>query len=204
MTEKEFRQIVDKYNFDMTMYANSLIGDFGAADVTQESFMELWNKRNEEHENVRAFLFKCVHNKCLNHLKRLKVKQRCEDYLKHTKDISEDYIESRMVKMEYVKRIINEINRSPKERKKVMELFYQGLTPNEIADTLDISASTVSVQIKRFIDNFEDKNYGHVAKLLQYNGKIKTIQEWAKELFMSESTLYRKIRAGVFPQNSIQ
>lgn len=156
--EMAFRKIFNENHFGMVRYATSIVGDFYAADIAQDCFIALWQKRNEVHKNVKSFLFACVHNKCVTHLRLKKGRDKINNDLKYFENISDDYIESQITKGEYIERIIKEINTLPEARKKVIKLFYGGFTPKEIATILDISESTVGVQVKKFMDGFEKNN----------------------------------------------
>lgn len=197
MGTEEFEDIFNTYNFGLVCYATSIVGEFMAQDFVQEAFIELWQKRNEPHKNIKSFLSTCVRNKCMNHLKS---KYNSVSELKFLEDVSDDYIEAQIIRGEYIERIVTEINGLPPGRKKILKLFYGGFYPKEISTILKISESTIGVEIKRFIDGFEKKRKDTSEKFITHDGKTQNMKEWAKELHINYHTLKGRLLRGIPPE----
>ncbi|MBL4624985.1 MAG: RNA polymerase sigma-70 factor [Flavobacteriales bacterium] len=135
---------------DLCGYANGFLKDADETeDVVQEMFFQLWEKREELNitSSVKSYLYRSIHNSCLNKIKHLKVVGEHENYERSTSFDSVDFDEN----MEYVEleqRVNNAINDLPPERKKVFELSRrEGLKYKEIAEHLNISVKTVENQM---------------------------------------------------------
>ncbi len=121
-----------------------------AEEVTQEVFVRFWEKCDtlSSDSSIKSFLYKSVHNSCLNKIKHEKVKdaykQYTEQFLESTaqdelNDPNPDALRSR---------IITEIDKLPPKCCKIFKLSrFEGLKYQEIADHLDISIKTVEVQM---------------------------------------------------------
>ena len=75
---KSFEQIFHGLYKALVQYANTLLKDMDEAeDKVQQVFVTLWEKRGslEVHTSLRAYLYRAVHNACLNRLKQDKIKQ---------------------------------------------------------------------------------------------------------------------------------
>ncbi len=202
MTEKEYKYIFDSYNKELIRFSTELVGNLLGADFVQDSFLELWHKRNEKHSNVKSFLFTCVRNKCLNHLKREAVKNKFTEYVEYLYEPAEDFVEAKMIRSALIQRIIKEVEIAPPQRKNVIKLICSNLSHEEIADALNISALTVSVHLKRFIDNFGKAALNK--KLILLNGKRQSIAAWARELSLDPSVIGKRIRNGLPPQIALK
>lgn len=71
-SERAFESIVERYRQPLLMYARRLVGESRAEDVVQASFVAAWTdlRRGSEIREVRAWLYRVVHNRALNVLKR--------------------------------------------------------------------------------------------------------------------------------------
>ena len=70
----------------MCLFAKKFIDDYDdAEDITQEVFIELWHQRTkfESFNQIKAFLYLSVKNRCMNFKKHLTIK---ENYSKTTVD----------------------------------------------------------------------------------------------------------------------
>ena len=58
----------------MCQYASSLAGDrYVAEEVVQDVFLKVWTKRKDIYScdgSIRKYLFRLVHNQCLDHLRK--------------------------------------------------------------------------------------------------------------------------------------
>jgi RNA polymerase sigma-70 factor (ECF subfamily) len=116
-----------------------------AKDVLQESFLKLWEKRNEisRYRSIEAYVITVVKNKCLDKLR----------LAKQTVDINSIHAEINKPDFDYEhKESANEINKIiqtlPKQQKKIIELRdIEGLEYEEIAEFLDMSVNNIRVNV---------------------------------------------------------
>lgn len=145
-------------------YANTFVRDVHASqDLVQEFLFHIWLKREEITIDVplRAYLFRSVHNRCLNLLKHNKIKDKHrDDSLKQYRE--EVYENTDSETNELHQKIRQTIDKLPPERRKIFIMHrYDELKYKEIAEKLDISIKTVENQIGKALSFLRDelKNY---------------------------------------------
>ncbi|MBN2519573.1 MAG: RNA polymerase sigma-70 factor [Bacteroidales bacterium] len=118
-------------------------------DTVQDVFIELWMQHTKytDLNQVKAFLYLSIKNKCLNIIKHLKVKERHATATYINNETSEDF-EGQVIKSEVISQINCAINNLPEQRRKIILLNMQGLKNEEIAENLNISINTVKLQKK--------------------------------------------------------
>ena len=83
--EEEFGRLFNKCRIPFTTVANSYVHDAAVAeDLVNDSFVRLWEKRNEIHtDNFESYLFQIVIRKCLDFLlsdhTQTKIRQNIHD-----------------------------------------------------------------------------------------------------------------------------
>ena len=121
-----------------------------AEDIVQETFCELWSKKETYQitSNARAFLFHSVRNAAFNYLTRVK---------KMTVELSQE-IENGMVFQEDLETIERDrklyalIERLPEQRRRIFKMcFFESMSYQSVADKLNISVNTVKTQMGRGI-----------------------------------------------------
>lgn len=164
--EEAFREIKEKNKFffkrlfedsylDLVNYANKYLYNTDySKDVVQDIFVQLWENADTIiiNKNINAYLFKMVRNRCLNHLKSIKISDQREllktpemedvyatnSYLT-TKERSADQLDIRKI-----------VEKLPKRMGQIVKMrFIQDYTYPEIADELGVSVNTVKTQLKR-------------------------------------------------------
>lgn len=119
-------------------------------DIVQESFVKLWNGRNDTtiETSVKAYLYQAVKNACLNSIKHIGVKESYKKYNQAEIEYAEQTESDNITAGELEERIRRNIESLPTERRKIFMLSrYENLKYKEIADTLGISVKTVENQM---------------------------------------------------------
>ena len=150
MDKTAFKKIFNVYFNSLCSFSKRYVQDtFIVEDLVQETFISLWNKRNDfEHLNaLKAFLYTSVRNKCLNHLKhQLVIKKHEKDLILNLE--SDQNISEQIIIEETFNQLFQEINNLPKASQEIMLLALNGLKNQEIADELGITINTVKTQKK--------------------------------------------------------
>lgn len=117
-------------------------------DVMQEIFIELFNRVHELNtaENVELFLHSATREACLRYRQQLRDINRNYAGLADLPAIDEHTAENALIQAEVLLTIEQEIEKLPKERKKVVKQWYEGFTYKEIALKLHLSEQTVRNQ----------------------------------------------------------
>jgi len=130
--------LVQQFYSPLTLFADRLLKDRAAAeDIVGESFIKLWNKKNdfETVQNIKAFLYITVRNASLNYLKQAKRDSLSKQQLAYLQSEKEEFVLNSMIRAEVLKEILQEIERLPEQCGKVLKLGYlEGLKNQEIAD----------------------------------------------------------------------
>lgn len=154
-----FQDIFDKWYDSLCMFANRYLNDIQASeDIVQESFISLWNNREqiESANHLKAFLYQVTRNNCINHLKQVKIRsEHHADILKNV-DNTNHFIN--FVIEEEANRLLYQTQKElPPKCREIFLLSVQGLSNNEIAEKLDISVNTVKTQKKIAYKKLKEK-----------------------------------------------
>lgn len=135
-----------------------------AEEIVQESFIKIWEKREEFIEGYPfdAYLFKIAKNSFLNHTRK-KVNQRIfENYLEYADELSSDNADDYIIYQETLNIIQAIIDEMPPRRREIFHLRKtEGLSRKEIAEKLQISVITVDSQLLKANNFMKEKLKKH-------------------------------------------
>lgn len=165
-----FEIVFKSYYQSLCNYACSIIKDIDESEeVVQNIFYNIWNKREtlEIQGPIKSYLYRAVHNDCLNKLKHAKVKSMyAEDYKKTASEGYEDA--SKTIQAKELGTQINEaIESLPDQCGKVFKLSrFENLKYSEIAEQLNISVKTVEVHMGKALKILREKLKDHLPILI--------------------------------------
>ncbi|PQJ69436.1 RNA polymerase sigma-70 factor [Polaribacter butkevichii] len=149
-----FKKCYDLFFQDLVIFANRYVSDFSVSeDVVQEVFVYIWehSEKIEIKTSFKAYLFVMVKNRCLNHLKAIKITDN-QDYIEYSRSLIDrveilNFTEENNTLYLKVLAIVDEM---PLKMQKIFKLkFIEDYKYNEIAEELNISLNTVKTQLKR-------------------------------------------------------
>ncbi|MDR1720069.1 MAG: sigma-70 family RNA polymerase sigma factor [Dysgonamonadaceae bacterium] len=149
--ESALRELYTAFFQTLCVFGNRFLKDDAAvADIVQEVFIKVWDRRMDFHEaySLRSFMYVSVRNACLNHLRDQK--DMLQISLSDT--LTEEFVEAEeifVIEEEVHRMIRNEIDALPKAMKKVFDLTLMDMSIAEIATVLDLSENTVRNQRAR-------------------------------------------------------
>jgi len=130
-------------------YANTILNDIDdAEDKVQHVFITLWEKRMtlELHTSPRAFLYRSVHNACLNTLKSKKVRTDYSLQIQKTQSFSSP--DTRLEERDLQNKIEIAIQSLPTQCGIIFSKSrFEHLKYQEIADQMGLSVKTVENQM---------------------------------------------------------
>lgn len=149
--EQAFEKLFEQYHKKLYAFLFRLLNSKeDAEEIVQETFIKIWEKREDFNEGYpfQSFLFKIAKNAFLN-LNRKKVNRKVfEDHLNFLNEISSGNTDDYIIFKETTEIINTVIGGLPPKRKEIFLLRrIEGLSRKEIANKLEISIITVDSQL---------------------------------------------------------
>ena len=163
------KSAVEKYRDGMVFYALQFLKDrTDSEDVVQEIFVKFWETESLNFENEKAlktYLYRTVHNRCLNKLGR-------KDVFKYRVDVyNQEVREERHVTFDanILTEIGQEIDRlAPRTREVFRAVFLESKKYQQVADELNISVNTVKLLLKNGVKQIRARFKGREDKFLYH------------------------------------
>ncbi|WP_365981512.1 RNA polymerase sigma-70 factor [Spirosoma sp.] len=150
-SERDFEAVFRQYYASLCRYARQLLPDPDEAEEeVQAMFLAIWEKRQGLLISVslKSYLYRSVHNRCLNRLKHASVRDEHRDYIQHIGEETAESPAQRVIGEELAHQIQRAIQKLPEQCRLVFTLSrYEELRYGEIAEQLGISIKTVENQI---------------------------------------------------------
>ncbi len=167
--QQQFSDIFEQYSDELFRHAFMRLSDRERAlEITQEAFLKAWNhtskKGAEEIRQWRSFLYRILNNLIIDEYRKHKA-QSLDAMLanEETSVMMEgellrdetNELEAAIVRFDGAKALeaLSELNEQ--HRTVLMLRYVDGLSPREIAESLDESENTVSVRIHRGIKKLQ-------------------------------------------------
>lgn len=171
--QKSFELIFKTYFARLCIFAFSYTRQLETAeDIVKDFFINFWNNRQKLKitSSLSGYLFRSVHNACVNYLKRdkrrnniLSIEELNRREIKINEPLSDDYPPGIIFVKELENQIFLEIEKLPDSCKEIFKLSrFDGLSNKEIANSLNISENTVKVQLYRALKNLKKALSGHL------------------------------------------
>ncbi|MBU6340119.1 MAG: RNA polymerase sigma-70 factor [Bacteroidetes bacterium] len=119
-----------------------------AEDVVQQAFVKLWERRTELEitHSIKAYLYKTVHNACLNRIRHLQTKSKYQQFNAGQLDKQHSYQDQTSTELQ--EKFQHAMESLPPQCRHIFELSrFESLKYREIADQLEISIKTVETQM---------------------------------------------------------
>ena len=140
-----FSELYLTYYSKLVRFAKEfVIQEEDAENITQDVFIILWENRDfiEHIDNMNAYLFRLVRNKCLDYLKHKVFEQRYVESVQTSYEV--DVVEDNDTEI-LIRAAINSL---PKRCRDIFLLSrVEGLKYKEISEQLGISVNTVECQM---------------------------------------------------------
>jgi len=159
--EQVFETIFRTYYERLCNYANTILNDMDEAEeMVQSAFLTVWEKHDtlEIHTSVKSYLYRAVHNSCLNRVKHFKVRKTYGDSVKNQTELLHDDASQDLIGSELDAIVANAIDSLPDQCKLVFKLSrFENLTYAEIAEQLGISVKTVENHMVKALKVLREK-----------------------------------------------
>jgi RNA polymerase sigma-70 factor (ECF subfamily) len=152
------------------MYARQFVTDNDdCEEIVQSFFTNLWEKREkiEVNSSVKSYLFSSIKNRCINHLKHLKIKEEHQQIALH--EAKNNTTPDNFLEPGLIEKIYRSIEELPDRRKEIFKLNREhGLKYREIAEKLDVSMKTVEAQMGHALRELREKLKDYKQLLIQF------------------------------------
>jgi len=159
--EKALEDLYKKHFDKLTVYALSILHQYEIAEeVVSDVFVSIWERREDllTDINIQAYLFRSVHNKCIDYLRSSqssKNQKTVELYTVLENEIfaEPNFVTEKIFSKNLEDQILKAIDKLPEKRKEIFLLSrMENLSYIQIAEKLSLSVNSVKTQISRSID----------------------------------------------------
>lgn len=166
LDENSFEDIFRQFFPALMAFAKKYLQDEDSArEVVHVVMINLWERRDaiDASEPLKSYLFKAVHNRCLNVLRD---KKKFSEEL--TADpFSDQDIQKEMEMMELHTRVNKVIESLPERCREIFKMNrFEGKRYREIAELLGISVKTVENQMSKALKILRDHLAGYLTAIL--------------------------------------
>ncbi len=160
-----FETLYKNYFSFLCLYAFGMVHEEGLVkEIVNDVFLKIWQKREEIEikHSIKPYLYRCVHNSCMNCLELKKRQQQdsmtgITDKIKELTGHDEEYILEQLSFPEVEKDVNKSIGQLPPQCRKVFLLSrFEMLTYNEISERLNISVNTVKTHMSRALESLRN------------------------------------------------
>ena len=158
--KRAFELVFNQYYNIMVLYASRFMDTREEAEeIAQDVFVKFWEKCDSlsEDSSIKSYLYRSIHNSCLNTIKHEKVKDGYRQHVIHVMESSYQNEFNEDDSEAIRKKIHSEIDKLPPRCCEIFKLSrFEGLKYQEIADHLSISVKTVEVQMGKALKVLRD------------------------------------------------
>lgn len=160
VSEKQFSNFFHTYYRPLCLHALHFMDNTQEAeDVVQETFIKLWDKREqmEEIHSVKAYLYRAVRNNCLTRIRDAKPTTHLEEVAPYQL-LAEEEQEDRSMMEARIWKMIDEL---PERRRQIFLMAKrEGLSYKEIAEQTGLTVKTVENHVFRAMNSLRKKDFG--------------------------------------------
>jgi RNA polymerase sigma-70 factor (ECF subfamily) len=174
--QKKFRQLMELTSNDLFWFAIGFLKNKEIAEeIVSDVYVKIWNNRAQLESilNLKSYLFICVRNGCLSHLRKVKNEKIISiDSVSEFQFIQLEAPENDLIEKEKIEQIYAAIETLPCKCKMAFTLAkINGLKYKEIAEVLGVTEKTVNnhlvLAVKRICEllNVTKKTYAKTSQL---------------------------------------
>ncbi len=149
--ERAFDQAFILHFKKLHAYARTFVRDGEIAEeLVQNVFCRVWEKRTQLNADgyLRSYLYRAVHNECLNHLKHQKVRESFSVHYSKQMEHNEADLSNEIHAGELQKQVHRAVNELPEQCRAIFQMSrFEQLKYHQIAEQLNISVKTVENQM---------------------------------------------------------
>lgn len=174
---KAYEKLFTEWYVPLCNYALGILRDSDEAeDIVQKTFCKLWDQRNEIEikSSVKSYLYRMVHNDCLNKIKQQKIRFEHNKNIAYERNDTINNAESNILHSELQQQLQQAIDRLPPRCREVFTMSrFQYRSYAEIAHELRITTNTVETQIVKALRILRHELKDYLPLLLMFLLKSK-------------------------------
>jgi RNA polymerase sigma-70 factor (ECF subfamily) len=147
---RAFEQLFKEYYEMLCYFANRFIDNMPVAEeMVADVYTSVWEKRETLliSSSFRAYIYRAVRNRCLNHIKHQRIERAYMDYVRHHHLITDEGMDSAREE-ELAKEVEEAIESLPERCRQIFKMSrYDELRYLDIARELQLSPKTVERQM---------------------------------------------------------
>lgn len=156
--KRAYAILFETYHAPLFRFAETYVCCPGLAeDIVQEVFIKLWeNPFRRVSKSLRSYLFLMVRNACIDYLRSVQVEDKKMQKLFEAQIVSDSA--DLDLDDDISQKIKEAINELPEQCREVYQMsVFDGLKYSEISEELNISVSSVKVQVYRAKNSLREK-----------------------------------------------
>lgn len=152
-SEQKIKELFENNFHQLVLHSFRYINDYSQSEeIVQDVFVKVWQnfEQLQDIKNLKAYLYKAVHNSSLNYLRHLKIQQKYLTEAAYISETIDNLEEESNSEAETNNKIHRAINKLPTNWKEALILSkYDKLKYYEIAEKMNISQKTVEKYISK-------------------------------------------------------
>lgn len=145
-----FEQLFKEYYESLCFFAHRFLDNMAVAEETvSDTYAMLWERRETLmiSTSFRAYIYRAVRNRCLNHIKHQRIEQDYLEYIRHHHLVTDEGMDSSREE-ELAKEVEEAIENLPERCRQIFKMSrYEDLRYIDIARQLQLSPKTVERQM---------------------------------------------------------
>lgn len=169
---KSFELLFNQYAESLVRYAETILKNtYEAEDIVQQLFVQFWAKREslDINTSLKSYLYRAVHNSCLNKIKQQGVKDSYAEYYTYVGNAVTGSAAQQVEAKEVSAAIESAMDDLPEQCRKVFKMSrFEHMKYQQIADELGISVKTVENQMGKALKHMRVRLKDYIAIVILY------------------------------------
>lgn len=149
--EATFEQVFKTHFKALHSYAFTILKDeMAAEEIVQNLFLKIWERKEQLsiHSSIKAYLYRGVHNDCMNMLKHEKVKKAWQTYTTHHMEKETGPASQKILLSDLEEKLHKAMNELPEQCRTIFQMSrFEQMKYQEIANRLGLSIKTIENQM---------------------------------------------------------
>lgn len=145
--ESSLQHYINVHGKSLRFFAYSIVRNKEVAEeIVSDSFFKLWKGRDrvKKEINIKAFLYLVTRNACYDYLDLSKLSVEDDFDLGSLERAGEDDIVTKMIRIELIQLIIEEVDKLPEQQATIFKMTYlDGFSADEISRKLNTTLNNV-------------------------------------------------------------